>query len=114
MTTKSAAFYYGCVAATLMSATGCAKYHAMPLTTARVENALAPPPAETLRVEAKALRHPLLPAVELDTTKGLSPDEAAVLAVLINPTLRAARTQRQASAAQLLQAGILPNPELSG
>src|SRR5207253_3181968 len=41
------------------------------------------------------------------------PDEAAILAVLANPKLRSVRDQRGIAAAQLLQVGILPNPQLS-
>ena len=52
--------------------------------------------------------------MKLDFDDGLSPDEAAVVAVLLNPALRAARAERGLAAAQLLRAGLLPNPELSG
>jgi outer membrane protein TolC len=44
---------------------------------------------------------------------GLTPDQAAVIAVVANPSLRAARDQRGLAAAQLLQAGILPNPQVN-
>jgi outer membrane protein TolC len=48
-----------------------------------------------------------------DDRDGLSPEEAAILAVVVNPTLRSVRDQRGMATAQLLQAGILPNPQLS-
>jgi hypothetical protein len=35
------------------------------------------------------------------------------MAVIVNPRLRAIRDQRGLASAQLLQAGILPNPQLS-
>jgi outer membrane protein TolC len=54
-----------------------------------------------------------LPPLAYDDRDGLSPDEAAILAVIVNPTLRAVRDQRGLAAAQLLQAGILPNPQIS-
>ena len=46
-------------------------------------------------------------------SNGLSPDEAAILSVIASPKLRAIRDQKGLAAAQLLQAGILPNPQLS-
>jgi len=68
---------------------------------------------ETLRVKAKEIKHPILQPIDIDTRDGISPDEAAIVAVLLNPTLRAARDRRGVARAQLLQAGILPNPQLS-
>ncbi len=92
---------------------GCATYHRMPLDRSAVTQSLTPPSMETVRVEAKAIKHPILKPLNFDDRNGLSPDEAAILAVLANPTLRAIRDQRGIVAAQLLQAGILPNPQLS-
>jgi outer membrane protein TolC len=68
---------------------------------------------EAVRVQAQAIRHPILKPIEFDEQDGLSPDEAAVLAVLANPSLRAIRDRRGIAAAQVLQAGILPNPSLT-
>ena len=68
---------------------------------------------DTVRVQAKEIKHPLLKPIDFDIRNGLSPDEAAVLAVIANTKLRAVRDQRQLAAAQLLQAGILPNPQFS-
>ncbi|NOZ70503.1 MAG: TolC family protein [Chloroflexi bacterium] len=51
--------------------------------------------------------------VPFDDRDGLSPEEAAILAVIVNPALRAVRDRRGIASAQLLQAGILPNPQLS-
>ena len=68
---------------------------------------------EAIRVQAKEIKHPVLKPIEFDIRNGLSPDEAAILAVLANPKLRASRGQRKLAAAQLLQAGILPNPQFS-
>jgi len=47
-----------------------------------------------------------------DERDGLSPDEAAILAVIANPSLRAIRDQRAIAEGQVLQAGLLPNPRL--
>ena len=64
-------------------------------------------------MQAAEIHHPILKPVAFDATDGLSPDEAAILAVLANPVLRAARDARAVSAGQVIQAGLLPNPDLS-
>ncbi len=92
---------------------GCATYHKLPLNQKTVSEGLKPPSIEAIRIEAKSIRHPILKPVEFNIRDGLSSDEAAILAVIANPTLRAIRDQRGISSAQLLQAGILPNPQLS-
>ena len=97
----------------LLLASGCAGPPPAPLSGAAVEAALAPPDLEAIRVQAPLVEHPLLPGVAFDERDGLSADEAAILAVLANPTLRAVRDRRGIAAAELLRAGILPNPTLS-
>jgi outer membrane protein TolC len=92
---------------------GCATYHKLPMDQSTVSENLKPPSIETIRIKAKSIQHPILKPIEFNIRDGLSPDEAAILAVLANPTLRAIRDQKGISAAQLLQAGILPNPQLS-
>jgi outer membrane protein, heavy metal efflux system len=92
---------------------GCVSYHPAPLPDAA---ALAAPPApdlERLKVEAAELRHPRLPPVKVDLSDGLSPGEAAVLAVLANPDLTAIRATHGEAAAQLVAAGLLPEPTLT-
>jgi cobalt-zinc-cadmium efflux system outer membrane protein len=91
---------------------GCAQYHAKPLTRPAVEQAITPPSADELQARAQKLRHPMLRPVPIDLRRGLTPDSAAVLAVIANPTLRSQRDRRALSSAQLLQAGLLPNPTL--
>jgi len=49
----------------------------------------------------------------LDLGRGVGPDEAAAIALYSNPALRAIRDRRRLAAAQLIQAGILPNPVVS-
>ncbi|MEP7152681.1 MAG: TolC family protein [Nitrospira sp.] len=66
-----------------------------------------------IRIAAQEIHHPILKPLDFDDRNGLSPDEAAVLAVLANPGLRAIRDQRAIAAGQVLQAGILPNPRLT-
>src|SRR5262250_3896687 len=85
----------------------------MPLDQAAVTASLAEPSMEAIQVQAREIQHPILRPIEFDIRNGLSPDEAAILAVIANPKLRATRDQRKLAAAQLLQAGILPNPQFS-
>lgn len=98
----------------LMAQGGCIAYTEKPLTVAAVAERLAEPDMAALRVDARQIKHPILRPVEIEEEKGLTPDEAAVLAVLMNPKLRAERDKKAVSAAQLYQAGILPNPQFSG
>lgn len=92
---------------------GCTFYHSRPLTEAAIEDSLKTPDTHRIQVEAKQLSHPILRPVDIDFKNGLTPEGAAVVAVLANPMLRAARNKRGVVGAQLLQAGILPNPQLS-
>ncbi len=93
---------------------GCAAFHALPLSSEAVEKSLRPVGGKALEISVREIKHPLLRPVRLDASDGLSPDEAAVLAVVLNPALRATRDQCAEAEAQLLKAGILPNPQLSG
>jgi outer membrane protein, heavy metal efflux system len=97
----------------LLAISGCSIYHPKPLTTAAVEGDLKVPSESSLRVRASRLKQPALRPVEINLRNGIGPDEAAVLAVLLNPTLRADRDRRGLAAAQLIQAGVLPNPQIS-
>jgi outer membrane protein TolC len=79
---------------------------------ARLETSVpspAPRPGELLHsaVEAHAAGE-----VVIDDRDGLSPDEAAVMAVDNNPRLRAVRAERGIVGAELIAAGLLPNPRL--
>jgi outer membrane protein, heavy metal efflux system len=56
-----------------------------------------------------ALRHE-----EVSVSEPLSVSEVALLAVQNNPDLRAARAQHGVAQAQLLEAGLLPNPQVTG
>ena len=92
---------------------GCATYHKLPLTQNIISENLKPPSLEAIRIKARSIHHPILKPIAFNIRDGLSSDEAAILAVIANPTLRAIRDQRGIAAAQLLQAGILPNPQFS-
>ncbi|MGQ9745596.1 MAG: TolC family protein [Dissulfurimicrobium sp.] len=69
------------------------------------------------RLEAQAidnpLLRPLLKPVSFNLSDGLSLDEAAILAVVANPGLKAERDRLGLARAQVLKAGILPNPRVS-
>jgi cobalt-zinc-cadmium efflux system outer membrane protein len=92
---------------------GCASYKPMPLSSAAIEKGLAAADPHQLQVSAQSIKHPLLRPIVFDDRNGLTPDQAAILAVLANPSLRAVRDERGLAASQLLQAGILPNPQVS-
>lgn len=97
----------------LVTVSGCATYHPMAITEEAASARLQPPDMARVRALAREIKHPILHPVELKADEGLSPDGAAVLAVLLNPSLRAVRDQRALSDAQILDAGLLPDPELT-
>ncbi|MHB1951664.1 MAG: TolC family protein [Acidiferrobacteraceae bacterium] len=90
----------------------CATYHARPLTPAIASARLKARRLPTLEVAAARVSHPLLRPVTFGGGP-LDPDQIAVLAVVANPSLRAARAKARLAQAQLLQAGLLPNPSFS-
>lgn len=92
---------------------GCSTYRDKPLTNDAVNQALTPPPSSDWQVRIADLHHPRLPAITIDPAGPFTPEQLAVLAVVINPGLRAHRAERALADAQLLQAGILPNPQLT-
>src|SRR5947208_13200838 len=75
--------------------------------------ALADPATEILRIPASRIRNPQLKSQVMDFRVGIGPDEAATIALYSNPALRAIRDRRGLAVAQLIQAGILPNPVVS-
>jgi len=96
----------------LLVAGGCASFVAAPLPR---EAEVAPRRAFTasrFRVATTELQRVARAPIEVDLGDGLDPDEAAVLAVLMNYDLIAAREAHGEASAQLLIAGILPNPRL--
>ncbi len=87
---------------------GCAVYHPLLL-----EKNSPVPRISKLEIMAKKINHPILKPVRIDLRDGISPDEAALLAVAGNPELRAVRDQMGIVKAQLIQAGLIPNPSFS-
>jgi outer membrane protein TolC len=100
------------VAAALATFGGCATYRSLPLDRGAIDGALQPPKIEAVRIAAESIRHPLLKPITIDGRDGFTPDELAVMAVIVSPRLRALRDQRGVAQAQVLQAGLLPNPQL--
>ncbi len=97
-----------------LAASACVRYRPAPLPDpAAAAAALTLPSSDVLRIRAAALEHPAVPAADLDLADGLSPDEAAVVAILVNPGLAAARDTRGEAEAQLVAAGLLPTPRLT-
>ena len=92
----------------------CATYRPKPLGEAQVEKALAPPRLKSIRIKAARIKHPILKPRLINFKKGISPGDAAVIAAINNPVLRAERDRMGIAGAQLLQAGILPNPVFDG
>src|SRR5881275_31147 len=66
-----------------------------------------------LRIPATRFEHLPLGQLSLDPRIGIGPDEAATIALYSNPALRSIRDRRRLAIAQLIQAGILPNPVVS-
>jgi outer membrane protein TolC len=85
----------------------------MPASQASISESIQPKQPSDLAQAAAALKHPLLSPITIGRDGTLTPQGAGVVAVIQNPGLRAARSRRGVAAAQLLQAGILPNPQLS-
>jgi len=81
----------------VLTLSGCATYRPLEL------SSTAP-----LALNVASLDHEILGAQPLTVT------QVEILAVKNNPELVAARAQRQIAQAQLLQAGLLPNPQVTG
>jgi outer membrane protein TolC len=92
---------------------GCATYHEMSITPESAESTLGSPDMNEVRIQVSKFKHQLLKPIVFDDRDGLSPAEAAILAVIINPSLKVIRDHNKIAAARLIQAGILPNPKLS-
>jgi cobalt-zinc-cadmium efflux system outer membrane protein len=85
------------------------------LVTVRAEAPMQASPAleSTLRIPASRFGNQSSEQLLLDLRRGIGPDDAAAIALYSNPALRAIRDRRGLAAAQLIQAGILPNPVVS-
>lgn len=92
---------------------GCQSYQLLDLAQQDAAPTSLSSAAAGLRERAVALRNPLLRPIEVDPTDGYTPEELAVAAVVLNPTLRAARGRVAVVDAQASQAAMLPNPALA-
>ena len=72
-----------------------------------------PPSEKIVRVPASRFQNRSPESLSVDLRSGIGPDDAAAIALYSNPALRAIRDRRGLAAAQLIQAGILPNPVVS-
>ncbi len=98
----------------LLLPAGCQSYHRKPLTPEAVTQALRTPSWRELRVAVNKTSTEQLPKTMLSPSRGITPNSAAALALILNPSLRAIRNLHDEASAQLLQAGILTNPALTG
>ena len=90
----------------------CATYRVAPLAPLTDET-LRGPALAALVAPAASLRHPTLKPVSIDPDRPLTPDALAVIAVLANPDLKAARAKAAVASAQVFQAGLLPDPSFN-
>ena len=93
----------------LTALSGCASYQTKPLNTQPTLLHEVP----HLIIDTKRLPLPELAAHPFNPDDGLDMTEVAILAVVNNPELRVARDEKGIAEAQLLAAGILPNPQLT-
>lgn len=93
--------------ALLLSA--CATYRPVPLATLTpsIQN------AASISRDALAIDRPFLAPVALDLSQPLDANGVAVLAVISNPDLKAARARAGVADAQAFAAGLLPDPTIS-
>jgi hypothetical protein len=83
------------------------------VTLAMAERPIDPQPSDLLRIPANRIHGSVTEPLIVDLAHGIGPDEAAAIALFSNPALRSIRDRRGLASAQLIQAGILPNPVVS-
>jgi len=91
---------------------GCASYRAAPLEPL-ADATLRGPALAAMVAPAASFRNPVLQPVAIDPSQPLTPDALAIIAVLANPDLKAARAKARVSSAQAFQAGLLPDPTVN-
>lgn len=97
----------------LMVAAGCTGYHAKPLNNAGLAQKLTEADKNKIIHDAMQLHHARLPPIALDFSKPLNAQQLAVIAVLVNPDLKALRAKQGVSSAQVFDAGLLPDPQMT-
>jgi outer membrane protein TolC len=101
------------IALLALAAAGCSFYRAAPLPPADLPLRTELPSSARIGAELDRIANPLVAARPAAPDEALDPDQAALLALVLNPDLVAARDARGEAAAQLQQAGLLPNPSLA-
>lgn len=101
------------ICSAVMGLAACATYEARPLGGDDIAAVLEAPDRAVLARQGSALSHPRIAPLTLDFSRPLTDDAIAVIAVLANPDLRAARAQQGVVDAQAFAAGLLPDPQLS-
>ena len=90
------------------SLAGCAHYERSPL---RPPSAvLAEPNTELILADAQKIDRPYLAPEPINLSAPLTPNALAILAVLLNPDLKALRAKTGVTDAQAFAAGLLPDP----
>jgi len=97
--------------ATLFLASGCTRYVSAPLMSS--PGVLAVPAPQAVAVESSRLDRPFLQPVTINLDAPLDANALAVLAVLLNPDLKALRTRSGVAEAQLFSAGLVPDATIS-
>ena len=97
--------------ATLGLITGCAHYRAAPLLPAPAM--LSAPLQEVVSAQSAQIDRPFLRAQNIDLSKPLDSNALAVLAVIVNPELKALRARAGVAEAQVFAAGLIPDATIS-
>jgi outer membrane protein TolC len=100
---------YLCLSLLYVVLTSCVSYQAKPLNTQPALLNKVP----HLVVHANQMPFPELAVHTFNPDDGLDMTEVAILAVVNNPDLKAVRDERGVARAELIAAGILPNPQLT-
>lgn len=87
---------------------GCAHYTPSPLRAPAM--VLAPPDRSVISTDAQRIDRPYLVPETIDLSKPLTPNALGILAVLLNPDLKALRAKNGVTDAQAFAAGLLPDP----
>ncbi|MEP7311260.1 MAG: TolC family protein [Pseudomonadota bacterium] len=96
---------------TLLLATGCAHYATAPLLP--TPEVLAKPVPGTIAAESGRLNRSFLQPVTIDLAAPLDANALAVLAVVLNPDLKALRARAGVAEAQVFAAGLVPDAIIS-
>lgn len=87
---------------------GCAHYQASPLP--QPSTVLAAPDLSVISADAQKIDRPYLTPETIDLSRPLTPNALGILAVLLNPDLKALRAKNGVTDAQAFAAGLLPDP----